>query len=1045
LESIYGVKGSDKRISVWTKVPTEHQNYRHPSKLTFYAYARCGRKIFFHGGKDFVSATPSLEGDVVSVLDLDSMAWSRLTIGRGPDHVGPRAGHTMFVHKNFLYLWGGTALYGMSDNKLYRVDASSAMNKLKDPNNQELYWTVCKTKKTPPPVREEHSGVLYKGCYYVFGGYRTGHTRETHGPMGDLWCLNLANLKWSMMSQKGPMVRQNHKMFAARNQLYVFGGQTTDPKIDNFMMASRTLDDFDCYDIETKQWTKVHATGLDKPYDVSEFTLLPLYETHNNEGGGGDDSDDDPTSVLVFGGYTDTDKRNGFPDAYEMQRRYGTEWQDYQTPYRDRLLRYNISQKTWTLLHPIKRVNRIAQAYAAQLPSSESGNVKVLIGGGYGINVGAKSVGDDEINPLLRSMLASQCQEPGVSPSLMKPSPSDSTYLVSIAAAATNSGNVATTPPRDGWAWKFFRDKHKAPKFLFIKEATSPTLHSVVDLTYEDFLAPPVDSVTANNESSMLGVRVKLQGLKSQGINGQVGRCGFWLPEKERYQVYLHPHSKDGPKAFSVKPSNLKIATPYFETDLDEILTMSSNKQSFFPDVLVAFVTPGTSSTGKQALLEVFLQNRSIESDAINTVMDSYHGPVARKLQSVLQCVGQRIPGSKNSLGLFLLPPNLKGQSQSAADISLVKNLENYRNFLIQQKEDDSRRVKHFEAVITSKTSKPEESLTDRLGPWLKLVVTLDGIAPDVRREIVVSPDISMQNLYQQVLCPSVGWKKNYHCYAFRRIPHEEMSHSDSIEMLQKECWIGPKKSTAIDSMHQPYYIGGAMANDQNISIGQLFLLDNTDEKEMKLQFVHDFGDWWSHAITISKFDKSVAAPSSSVAHLLGGQGGCPPEDSGGIKLYIQTMNRLMGLSPFEQGGTSNPGEERWWELLNKEVRSKNNCTNYFCSPLSFDVETARFNLGAAIRSKTQKAGKENSNMVKSDWQTGASSESVESDPSFAEKPKDRTKYCAVCGVTVALKLCGGCGLIAFCSREHQMENWPSHRQECKRASKSKPQKKKKK
>ena len=265
----------------------------------------------------------------------------------------------------------------------------------------------------------------------------------------------------------------------------------------------------------------------------------------------------------------------------------------------------------------------------------------------------------------------------------------------------------------------------------------------------------------------------------------------------------------------------------------------------------------------------------------------------------------------------------------------------------------------------------------------------------------------------------------------------------ESIEMMSEECWIGPKVTTALDCMFQPLYIGGALANDKKITLGDLFITNEDDTDEMNLAFVHDFGDWWSHTISVSKFDGSKVPSNASVAHLVSGEGGCPPEDTGGTSKYATTMNRLTGKIRFESGedgekaGTYDPSSERWWDLLYGEVRQKLNKPT-ISSPIDFDLEDTRAKLETAIRGRTQKGGGERDNLVRSDFNTGLVSQAGEKSCSAStEQPKeDPLKFCAVCDVTVALKVCSGCKSVAFCGREHQVQYWPKHKATCKRIQK---------
>jgi hypothetical protein len=56
--------------------------------------------------------------------------------------------------------------------------------------------------------------------------------------------------------------------------------------------------------------------------------------------------------------------------------------------------------------------------------------------------------------------------------------------------------------------------------------------------------------------------------------------------------------------------------------------------------------------------------------------------------------------------------------------------------------------------------------------------------------------------------------------------------------------------------------------------------------------------------------------------------------------------------------------------------------------------------------------------------ETGISSTGVSAEGLTApvlKKETNPTRMCGVCGVTAGLKLCGGCGKVAFCSRDHQV------------------------
>ena len=105
--------------------------------------------------------------------------------------------------------------------------------------------------------------------------------------------------------------------------------------------------------------------------------------------------------------------------------------------------------------------------------------------------------------------------------------------------------------------------------------------------------------------------------------------------------------------------------------------------------------------------------------------------------------------------------------------------------------DEDGVRVKSFENGFAQVDESEDQ---DACGKWLKLVFRLDGIHPPIEREVLVNPDLTMRCLHEQVLCPTMGWKPNYHCYAFRRRPSITLEQLGSLEgTLQAIVWIGPK------------------------------------------------------------------------------------------------------------------------------------------------------------------------------------------------------------------------------------------------------------
>jgi hypothetical protein len=325
-------------------------------------------------------------------------------------------------------------------------------------------------------------------------------------------------------------------------------------------------------------------------------------------------------------------------------------------------------------------------------------------------------------------------------------------------------------------------------------------------------------------------------------------------------------------------------------------------------------------------------------------------------------------------------------------------------------------------------------------GKWkdfLRLKVSIDGLKPAVWRELLVSPFVTVERLHKQILCPAVGWSANLHAYALRRIAmfKPENTLRDILEGLEQECWIASTFSTALDVIHQPFYIGGAVVDDQEILLGDLFYSNKTGA--CTLQWVHDLGDWWSHTIELSE-DSSKQLAETSAAVLLAGSGACPPDGAGGVVQYCRNVLKLTGTleggSGAEHGaGPLDPSNPEWWTIINDELRGKGNSRGLH-NPFTFDIKFHQEELAAALVRRV-KRGEEDRFAISAAFATGLRGTNL-TKPQVHKKENDPTKFCALCGTTAALMICSGCKSIAFCGRAHQVEYWPNHKVECKATQK---------
>jgi len=785
INTLYGVKGSDQTMSMWKDAPLMSKTK--PPLIQFYACTQMGRCIYRHGGIDFGSPNSLPDNNDVWEFDIDKRTWRVVEVKTGigsnvPEH---RSAHTMFSWKGDLYIWGGMQEFGGQ-----RHVAKPDLYRLKMKGQKTPQWELVKTKHRPPG-RSEHAGVVYRGKYYITCG-----NFGAVGPGNDTWCLNLSNFKWaSLRNGNGPVKRHCHNMWAANNKLYVLGGRIavrgSSGELSN--CSSPSIEEFVSYDLETKTWSTVDIIGDDRPHDLSEYTVLPLYK---------EELDDDPSTIIVFGGYREVElaRLNEGDVEGRLKAQYGEEWRAYTIPYISRLLRFDVKTNVWKRLQPIKDVLPKAQSIAC-VDKVENGVIHLLIGEGYGIDPEFDKTSEENKEEIKRIIAADACAPdiPEVkAENYHSPKASNKMYEIMITEA------FGDADLKNCWSWDIYRlADNKLPRLRIAIAPYSPTLHNMIDLTYEDFLHSGADAVLPNDEQNLLGVRVQLHGLVGRKeLNGMVARCGYWMAATERYQVFLPLYESDS--SISVKPSNLNLAGPVTPEELARVSITPSAYPRRFPKVgmAVQILNDSTSLRIVRPLMEEILDAPVWDEDTkLNQLFDSYLGPVSGKAQIILRTIGKIEPKTRSGFACVITAAKFT-RPKNSKQAKHAKNMEIYVNFLRDLKERDTVRVQGFEA----KVAKVDDSMVlKECGEWLKLTVKLDGVLPPVTRELIISPHVTVRCLHDQVLTAVMGWASNFHAYAFRKIPFivDELNHDislsstmkicDSLEVMKESCWMGPK------------------------------------------------------------------------------------------------------------------------------------------------------------------------------------------------------------------------------------------------------------
>ena len=329
-------------------------------------------------------------------------------------------------------------------------------------------------------------------------------------------------------------------------------------------------------------------------------------------------------------------------------------------------------------------------------------------------------------------------------------------------------------------------------------------LHHILDMTAEDCLEPHLKDVLPD-DVRMYGERVMLHGLKGRAdLNGAVGRCGQYNASKERYEVFLPLHWQIDP--ILIKPSNLLIAPKVSAEILSKEIFSHCPYPKRFPRVGMCcqFMMKGNDvrSLDGHVIDKILKAPDWDENSKISQVIDSYSGPVSGAAQVVLRKIGLVEPKGRGDLACIVtaakFPQRLNSRVKDKA-----KRTETFVSFLRMIKDRDAPRVNAYEKRISSIA---DDVVSKKCGAWLKIDVKLDSILPTVQREIVVSPNLTLRELHDQILTSCLGWAANCHAYAFRSVPYlvdfdesslktlEEVQQLDQLlEGLRDSVWIGPK------------------------------------------------------------------------------------------------------------------------------------------------------------------------------------------------------------------------------------------------------------
>lgn len=146
----------------------------------------------------------------------------------------------------------------------------------------------------------------------------------------------------------------------------------------------------------------------------------------------------------------------------------------------------------------------------------------------------------------------------------------------------------------------------------------------------------------------------------------------------------------------------------------------------------------------------------------------------------------------------------------------------------------------------------------------MKLTVIINQTDPVVKREVVIHPDASLHELHK-LIQSSMPWT-NCHLHLFQ---------------LDEQIFS------------YPGFLDEDSISTIDFKVSQA-LLHIGDE----IHYVYDFGDNWTHTITLNgfiKLDENITCP-----YVESGINACPPEDCGGVQGFENLKEQISRLESNE-------------------------------------------------------------------------------------------------------------------------------------------------
>jgi len=207
----------------------------------------------------------------------------------------------------------------------------------------------------------------------------------------------------------------------------------------------------------------------------------------------------------------------------------------------------------------------------------------------------------------------------------------------------------------------------------------------------------------------------------------------------------------------------------------------------------------------------------------------------------------------------------------------------------------------------------------------------LTELSPPVWRRFRVSSSVNLELLHDKVLCPVMGWTRNYHTFAFCGTgPVDERTYyvqecTDATDLM----WQGRRTDGRPTLEAKDHTIGELLA-----SVGDGCIYN------------YDLGDCFYHLLKLEEVVPELA--STGKVEILDGEMRCPDEDGDGCAAY---QEKVLDLYNRVKSDPTDAKSARKLGVACFERRGTLNVLGRF-DPAEFDLDSRRAALADALNSR---------------------------------------------------------------------------------------------